>query len=114
MAAESSRPEPAAPTWPRSAQWVFAFLLGLVTTVILGRFFPIFDRARPTLHQPTVGVDLNRASKAELMQLPQVSDKRADAILATRERQGGFTGVDDLRGVKGIGPARHEQLRPWV
>src|SRR5438045_2511186 len=105
-AAAPHLPEGASPAWPRVAQWALAFLLGLITTLVLGRFFPIFDRSHPTtLERPALasGVDLNQAGKPELTQLPKVSDKRADAILATRDRSGGFNSPDDLRAVKGIG-----------
>ena len=114
MEASPPRPPETPPVWPRSAQFAFVFLLGVVATAILGRFTPLFERSRPTLHSPVVGVDLNTAEKAELMQLPHVSDKRADQIIATRERRGGFERVEDLRAVKGIGPAREAELRPWV
>jgi competence protein ComEA len=113
MPADPTRPPGASPAWPRAAQWAFAFLLGVIATLLLVRFTPIFQRPRPT-ELASAAVDLNRASRAELMQLPQVSERRAGEILATRDRRGGFRSPDDLRSVKGIGPARREQLSPWV
>src|SRR5262249_13574036 len=58
--------------------------------------------------------DLNLASRSELMQLPGVGETTADKIVTARERRGGFRQVDDLREVKGIGPAKMEAMRPWL
>src|SRR5262245_29558345 len=114
MDAPQVPPTNASPSLPRSAQWALAFLLGVGLTVAVGRFGPIFSRTKPTEHRVAASVDLNRADKADLMQLPQVSDRRAEQIMATREQRGGFESADDLRKVKGIGPARQQQLQPYV
>jgi competence protein ComEA len=112
--AQPVRPADTSQPLPRAAQTALWFLLGIAVTLAVVRFGPGFTRTRPTELRVAVGVDLNRADKAELMQLPQVSDRRADQIIAAREQHGGFASADDLRKVKGIGPARQEQLRPWV
>ena len=49
-------------------------------------------------------IDLNRASVVELMRLPGVGQKRAQAIVAHRAKQP-FRKVDDVLAVKGLGPA---------
>jgi competence protein ComEA len=49
-------------------------------------------------------IDLNRATVVELMRLPGVGKKRAEAIVAHRARRP-FARVDDVVAVKGIGPA---------
>lgn len=114
MDAQPVRPADTSHPLPRSAQWALAFLLGFAVAVGVYRFGPGFTRTRPTEHHVAVGIDLNRADKAELMQLPQVSDRRAEQIIAAREENGGFASSEDLRKVKGIGPKRQEQMRPWV
>ncbi|WP_242337797.1 MULTISPECIES: helix-hairpin-helix domain-containing protein [Anaeromyxobacter] len=53
---------------------------------------------------PGERIDLNRASVAELMRLPGVGEKRAQAIVAQRARQP-FRRPEDVLVVKGIGPA---------
>lgn len=53
---------------------------------------------------PGEKVDLNRASVVELMRLPGVGQKRAQAIVAHRTKQP-FRKVDDVLAVKGLGPA---------
>ena len=59
-------------------------------------------------------IDLNRASVAELDQLPGVGPATAAAIVAHRDTNGPFSSVDDLEAVRGIGPAKVEALRPLV
>jgi competence protein ComEA len=59
-------------------------------------------------------VDLNRASEADLEALPGIGPALAQAIIDHREQQGPFRSVDDLADVRGIGPAKMEQLRPLV
>jgi competence protein ComEA len=53
---------------------------------------------------PGERVDLNRASVAELMRLPGVGEKRAQAIVAHRARQP-FRRAEDVLQVKGLGRA---------
>ncbi len=59
-------------------------------------------------------VDLNRASADELQQLPGIGPATAAAIVAHRDANGPFRSVDQLDDVRGIGPAKLEQLRPLV
>ncbi|QFG68054.1 helix-hairpin-helix domain-containing protein [Ornithinimicrobium pratense] len=59
-------------------------------------------------------VDLNRADQAQLEELPGVGPVTAGNILAWREQHGGFTAVEELTEVSGIGEKTLEQLRPHV
>jgi competence protein ComEA len=59
-------------------------------------------------------VDLNHATGPELETLPGVGPATATAILEHRARAGPFTSVEQLMDVRGIGPAKLEQLRPLV
>jgi len=69
---------------------------------------------------PTAGapggplVNLNTAGQAELEALPEVGPVTAQAIMAWREEHGGFTSVDELLEVDGIGDATLGQLAPLV
>lgn len=63
----------------------------------------------------TIGpIDLNTATLADLEELPGIGPTLAAAIIAERDRRGGFGSVDDLRSVRGIGEARFADLRDLV
>jgi competence protein ComEA len=99
--------------WPRSAQLTTAFLLGLATALLLVHAVgQLRWGARPT--ELTYRIDLNRAGRAELLQLPGVGDALAGRIETYRDEHGGFRSVDELTHVHGIGPATLERLRPCV
>jgi competence protein ComEA len=59
-------------------------------------------------------IDLNRASLEQLEELPGIGPSIGQAIIDHRTRNGPFRSVDDLLDVRGVGPARLEQLRPLV
>jgi competence protein ComEA len=59
-------------------------------------------------------VVLNRADAAELQRLPGVGPKRAEAILALRQRLGRFRRPSDLLRVKGIGPRTLARMLPQL
>ena len=59
-------------------------------------------------------VDLNTATVEQLDALPGVGPVTAAAIVAWRDANGSFAGVDQLGDVDGIGPARLEKLRALV
>lgn len=50
-------------------------------------------------------IDLNAASATELEALPRVGPALAKRIIERRQRAGAFQSLDDLRHVRGIGPA---------
>jgi len=59
-------------------------------------------------------VNLNTASQDQLETLPEVGPVTAQAILAWRDQHGGFTAVDELLEVDGIGDATLSQVAPYV
>lgn len=59
-------------------------------------------------------VNLNTATQAQLEELPEVGPVTAQAILAWRQEHGGFTAVDELLEVDGIGDATLAKLAPYV
>ena len=50
-------------------------------------------------------ISLNQASVDQLQQLQGVGLKKAQAIVAYRQKQGQFKTIDELQQVRGIGPA---------
>ena len=59
-------------------------------------------------------VNLNTATTVELESLPEVGPVTAAAILAWREEHGGFTAVEELLEVDGIGDATLATIAPHV
>ena len=59
-------------------------------------------------------VNLNTASQTELESLPEVGPVTATAIITFRTEHGGFTSVDQLLDVDGIGEATLGQIAPHV
>jgi competence protein ComEA len=57
-------------------------------------------------------VNINEADATELESLPGVGPATAQAILDYRSEHGRFRSVDDLLNVRGIGPAKLEQIKP--
>ena len=101
--------------WPRSAQVAVAFLLGIVVTLIgVQAWTSTRWSSRPTEleRNPVLAyrVDLNRAERAELLQLPGVGPALAERIESRRP----YEQTQQLREVAGIGPATFERLRPYV
>ena len=56
-------------------------------------------------------VDLNTAGRDELLSLTGIGPVKADAILAYRKQNGGFSSVEQLLDVKGIGPKTLTKIR---
>lgn len=66
------------------------------------------------VEEPGAAVNLNTASVAELDSLPGVGPSTAEAIIAYREDAGPFTTIDEVMNVPGIGPAKFEQMAPFL
>jgi competence protein ComEA len=59
-------------------------------------------------------VNLNTANINELTALKGIGEKKAQAIIDFREKQGKFTTVEQLADVSGIGPATLEANRDMI
>jgi competence protein ComEA len=59
-------------------------------------------------------VNLNTANINELTTLKGIGEKKAQAIVDFREKQGKFTTVEQLADVSGIGPATLEANRDMI
>lgn len=76
-------------------------LRAIVAALILAAALPVLAAEKPL--GPNERIDLNRASTVELMRLPGVGEKRAQAIVAQRAKSP-FKKPEDVLVVKGLGP----------
>lgn len=63
---------------------------------------------------PDVLLDLNAASAADLAGLPGIGQGKAEAILAYRDAHGGFSSVEELLEVSGIGQSILDKISPYI
>lgn len=59
-------------------------------------------------------LNLNTATAEELMTLPGIGEVLAGRIVAYREAHGGFSSIDELAQVEGIGEKRIDAIRDYV
>ena len=59
-------------------------------------------------------VNINTATKEELTTLKGIGDKKAQAIIDYRKKNGAFKTVEDLEKVEGIGPGTMKQIRSQI
>ncbi len=97
---------------PKGAGRVFLAVLILVlgTAVGTARAEDPVMSVHPKLKQ----IDLNSASLDQLSTLPGIGEKKAEAILEYRTEKGGFTSVEELKEVKGIGDRLFEKIKPRI
>jgi len=63
---------------------------------------------------PTGKISLNTSTAEQLQALPGVAASTAENIIQYRQAHGGFATIDELLKVKGIGPKKFDQMRPYV
>lgn len=59
-------------------------------------------------------IDLNRAEWPELTLLPDISETMARRVVEYRKLHGGFTSMDEIKNVKGIGPLTFSKIEPYL
>jgi competence ComEA-like helix-hairpin-helix protein len=63
---------------------------------------------------PPEPLNINKATAAELTQLPGVGKATAEAVVAHREKHGPFRRLEELMIIRGISRARFRQIRPHI
>jgi competence protein ComEA len=83
--------------------------------VVVGGPTGAVPASTPTSGAPVVGlVNINTADETALESLPEVGPVTAQSIITWRSQHGGFTSVDQLLDVDGIGDATLAKLTPYV
>lgn len=59
-------------------------------------------------------VNINTATRAELMTLPGIGQSRADDIIAYRKSNGGFRQIDDIMQVPGIKEGAFSKIKDYI
>ncbi|MDE5604317.1 MAG: helix-hairpin-helix domain-containing protein [Eubacterium sp.] len=59
-------------------------------------------------------INLNTCTAEDLMAIDNVGETRANAIIAYREHLGGYTSVEQLKNISGIGDAVYASIAPYV
>ncbi|WP_018752726.1 ComEA family DNA-binding protein [Paenibacillus sanguinis] len=59
-------------------------------------------------------ISINQAGLLELQDIPGVGEKKAQAIMDYRDAHGGFTSIEELTEVKGIGDKMLAKMKPYI
>jgi len=63
---------------------------------------------------PAEPLDVNKATAAQLEQVPGIGPVTAKAIVQFRRKSGPFERIEDLLAIRGISARKLEQIRPYV
>lgn len=74
---------------------------------------PQFEKEIARFESDTL-IELNRATKMELMNLPGVGPSFAERILEYRDALGGFIFKEQLLDVQGVGPAKFSKMQAYI
>lgn len=59
-------------------------------------------------------ININTATVKEIMALPGIGKKKAEAIIAYRQDQGRFDNISGLKKVNGVGKKTYEKIKEHV
>ena len=63
---------------------------------------------------PGEKININTAPAQELQRLPGIGEKRAADIVSHREQTGGFTSIEELTQISGIGPGTLGTIADYI
>lgn len=66
------------------------------------------------IEQTTNVININQASKEELMLLDGVGETIAERIIAYRQEKGMFQDILEMQNVKGIGEKTYAEIAPYI
>lgn len=75
-------------------------------------FFPqMFEETSQSTAGSSNKIDLNKASKEELMTLTGIGEAKADAIIKYRQETGRFNRIEDIMNISGIKQAAFDKIK---
>lgn len=77
-------------------------------------YVPVIGEVVETESNDTGKININKASKDELMTLPGVGESRAESIIKFREKQGAFGSIEDIMQVSGIKEGLFEKIKDLI
>ena len=110
--------------------WILIGMTLMFACVLIGLFWgrnsthnyiPINNISSPPPEETSVNeqsyngkININTADIQQLTLLPGIGETIAERIVAYRSENGGFTTIEDLMKVSGIGEKKFEQMKPYV
>ncbi len=87
----------------------------LVVLLLLSGVSPVFGagKAKPS-SSPSISININTATVAQLTKLPGIGPKKAKRIIETRKKLGGFKRIEDIMKVKGIGERTFQRIKRMI
>ena len=113
----------------KKSLWLLLGITGVFLCILLGIFIgrnfvnnyiPLdsitnSDVTEASEHKQNVnGLDLNTATLQQLMLLPGIGETLGQRIIDYRTEHNGFTSVDELKQVSGIGDKKFAEIKPYV
>ncbi len=59
-------------------------------------------------------ININTASREELMTLPGIGDAKADSIISYRNENGRFNSIEDIMKISGIKEGAFEKIKSYI
>ena len=82
--------------------------IALAFTFLIGSIAPVLSS------EQTEVININTADVKEIMKLPGIGKKKAEAIIAFRQENGGFEEINDLKKIDGIGKKTLDKIREHI
>ena len=108
---------------PRGEGWLIAAVLGLVLALSLFSYLyglpraetvsPVHDASYDELRIAAMA-DINGADAEKLACLPGIGEELAARIIAYRRENGGFSAIEEILNVPGIGEGKFAAIREMI
>ena len=87
-------------------------LLKLMAVVFIS--IGLFTFAQAQKKGPVRPIDINTATRTELIQIPGVGEKMADRIVAFRKANGPFKRIEEIMNVRGMGEKTFLSIKRYL